>query len=287
MKKTDKTSWQLPEKGKQFEELFKKAGKEHGIPWALLARIAQQESSFNPTAKSPVGAYGLMQFMEPTANEWNVDRADPASSIDGAARYLKWLKKNLGSWDKALAGYNWGIGNVKRKGIEKAPEETRNYVNNILHDVNPDREIQAMTNVFADMEQTDMFSPAKSGLQAFFDKPSNQRFLAELGAAADPGGAGGIIGAPTVQAIERQETAKAMGKIGKNVKSMLPYIMQALLGDTPLSEVSFDEFGNPTKLKATPPTPATSGQSQLKTDQDDSTNKLSMMDSLIKKLTGL
>jgi soluble lytic murein transglycosylase-like protein len=58
---------------------------------------------------------------------------DPAKAIPGAARYLAKLQRSLGGdLTKAVAAYNWGIGNVKRKGLSAAPKETRNYALNIL-----------------------------------------------------------------------------------------------------------------------------------------------------------
>lgn len=103
----------------------------HGIPSGLLVRQAWQESRFNPAAVSPVGARGLMQFMPATAAEWGVNVASVESSADGAARYMKWLYGRLGSWSLALAAYNWGIGNVLRKGLAAAPKETQDYVSQI------------------------------------------------------------------------------------------------------------------------------------------------------------
>jgi soluble lytic murein transglycosylase-like protein len=109
--------------------LLTNAEARNGIPAGLLVRQAWQESRFNPSAVNAVsGAKGLMQFMDATANEWGVDVFDPASSAEGAARYMAWLYKKLGSWSLALAAYNWGIGNVMRKGMALAPKETRDYV---------------------------------------------------------------------------------------------------------------------------------------------------------------
>lgn len=104
------------------------AEQRYGIPSGLLVRQAWQESRFNPAAVSPVGARGLMQFMPATAKEWGVDVASPESSADGAGRYMAWLYSKTGSWSLALAAYNWGIGNVLRKGLTAAPKETRDYV---------------------------------------------------------------------------------------------------------------------------------------------------------------
>ncbi len=75
--------------------------------------------------------------MPATAAELGIDPLNPDQAIDAAGRYLKRLQKNnLGGWTEALAAYNWGIGNVQRKGIANAPKETRLYFSQILADVN-------------------------------------------------------------------------------------------------------------------------------------------------------
>lgn len=103
---------------------------EYGINPDVFVRQMHQESGFNPSAKSGAGAYGIAQFMPATAKEWGVDRNDPFSSLRGAARFMAHnLKVNGGSYEKALAAYNAGQGNVKRWQNIK---ETRNYVNTIL-----------------------------------------------------------------------------------------------------------------------------------------------------------
>ena len=76
--------------------------------------------------------------MPATAREYGVNVNDPASSIDGTARMLTDLsKKYNGDQYKMLAGYNWGSGNVDRKGIENAPKETRDYNSKVNRLMNP------------------------------------------------------------------------------------------------------------------------------------------------------
>ena len=69
-----------------------------------------------------------MQFMPSTAAGLGVDPLDPASSVDGAARYLKSLTNRFGSTDLALAAYNAGAGTVSRYGGIPPYAETQNYV---------------------------------------------------------------------------------------------------------------------------------------------------------------
>ena len=82
---------------------------------------------------------GIAQFMPATAREWLGSEAaalDPNAAIPGAARYLAWLYNRTGGWAEALAAYNWGIGNVQRKGLARAPAETRDYFSTILAKAN-------------------------------------------------------------------------------------------------------------------------------------------------------
>ena len=94
-----------------------------------------QESRFKTNAVSPVGAAGIAQFMPATAKEWGVDVNSLESSLDGWGRYMRWILDRsyiAGDYAKALAAYNWGIGNVQRKGLASLPEETMQYLNTIL-----------------------------------------------------------------------------------------------------------------------------------------------------------
>jgi peptidoglycan DL-endopeptidase CwlO len=128
-------SWTTPKAGQIFETTFQAATIRYGLPPGLLSRVAYQESRYNPKAKSPAGALGLMQFMPATAKDFGIDPWNPEQSIWAAAQYLSQLYKRFGNWKEAVAAYNWGQGNVAKKGLEKAPSETRNYFAQILGDI--------------------------------------------------------------------------------------------------------------------------------------------------------
>lgn len=112
-----------------------------GVPPLILAWLLWKESRYLPgiingTKRSRVGAMGIAQFMPATAREVLGSEAaalDPAQAIDGAARYLARLYRVFGNWTETLAAYNWGIGNVQRKGLAAAPAETRDYYTTILN----------------------------------------------------------------------------------------------------------------------------------------------------------
>ena len=105
---------------------------------ALVHSVVFAESSYRADAVSPAGAEGLMQLMPATAQEVGVkDTFDPQDNLTGGCRYLKGLlDKYDGDLDHALAAYNWGQGNVDRKGLEQMPTETRNYIAKVRQGIN-------------------------------------------------------------------------------------------------------------------------------------------------------
>jgi len=114
----------------QIEKLIDGVAEEVGLAPELIRSVVSTESNFSPDAVSSVGAQGLMQLMPETARELEVtDSFDPQQNLLGGSRYLKQLlNKYEGDLDHALAAYNWGQGNVDRKGLGQMPQETRDYL---------------------------------------------------------------------------------------------------------------------------------------------------------------
>lgn len=106
------------------------------LPEGLLRSVAITESGGNQFAVSGAGAKGLFQFMDGTARDMGLrgnDVFDPQKSAQAAAKYLsQLLRQNGGDLSKALASYNWGIGNVQRYGMGLMPQETRNYIPKVM-----------------------------------------------------------------------------------------------------------------------------------------------------------
>ncbi len=113
----------------------------YGLPAGLLSSVAGTESGGDPFAVSPKGAKGPFQFMDGTARDLGLkgmDVYDPHKSADAAARYLRYLLDATGGdLEKALASYNWGLGNVQKKGMDNLPSETRNYVPKVMAGMRP------------------------------------------------------------------------------------------------------------------------------------------------------
>ncbi len=124
---------------------------EEGVPAELTAVIIV-ESGGNPMALSPKGARGLWQLMPDTARRYGLavdnivdERLNVEKSTHAAARYLKDLYIQFGSWPLALAAYNTGEQNLQRaidrsrsnefsglSSLGLLPLETRNYVPAVL-----------------------------------------------------------------------------------------------------------------------------------------------------------
>ncbi len=103
-----------------------------GVPVRLFLALVHAESSFNPRARSPVGAIGLTQLMPATANELGVNPYDPIQNLTGGARYLRQQYERFGSWQMALAAYNAGPTRVARLGRIPNIRETKNYIRKII-----------------------------------------------------------------------------------------------------------------------------------------------------------
>lgn len=104
----------------------------YGIDPEMFVRQIQQESGFDPNAKSSAGALGLAQLMPGTALDMGVLRIDPLQNLEGGAKYMRMLLDRYnGDYRLALAAYNAGMGNVDKAGGIPAFPETQNYVNAI------------------------------------------------------------------------------------------------------------------------------------------------------------
>ncbi len=115
------------------------------LPAGLLDKVWKQESERGAAMLSPKGAKGHFGFMDPTAKQYGLtDPNNFSQSADAAARmYRDLLKANGGDLNRALAAYNWGQGNLDKKGMANAPSETRNYIRSIQGGLKTDRAQEA------------------------------------------------------------------------------------------------------------------------------------------------
>jgi soluble lytic murein transglycosylase-like protein len=77
----------LRSRAAQYEPLIHSAALRHGVDARWRWIIAYLETRSRPELVSPKGARGMMQFMDATAERYNLaDPHDAAASIDAAAR---------------------------------------------------------------------------------------------------------------------------------------------------------------------------------------------------------
>lgn len=142
--------------------LFRKHGDRYDVDWLLMAAQGYQESRLDQSARSHVGAIGVMQVMPRTGKELKVGdirKLDP--NIHAGVKYMRWMidsyygNEPMTRLDKALfsfASYNAGaaritrlraetrtrgfdpnvwFGNVEYLAAERIGTETVTYVSNI------------------------------------------------------------------------------------------------------------------------------------------------------------
>lgn len=125
-------AWPLPS---SMTALIGAVAREYAVEEALLKALIAVESGFDPNARSPKGALGLMQLMPATAQRFSVRNAfSIEDNLRGGTAYLRWLLDYFdGNVELALAAYNAGEGAVVRAG-RRIPDiaETRAYVPKVL-----------------------------------------------------------------------------------------------------------------------------------------------------------
>jgi membrane-bound lytic murein transglycosylase D len=135
----------------RYKDLIERTLKEEGVPADLIYQ-AVAESGFQVQAvNGRSGAAGMWQFMPFRGayglerNGWVDERFDPEKSTRAYAREIKKNYEQFGDWYLAMAGYDWGPGNVQRA-VQRTgyadfwelyrrnnlPQETKNYVPIIL-----------------------------------------------------------------------------------------------------------------------------------------------------------
>jgi len=149
-----------------------------GMP-SEIALLPIIESAYNPVAYSRAHASGIWQFIPETGkryglqqNFWYDGRRDVMAATTAALDYLETLYGMFGSWDLALAAYNWGENAVARaiaknltSGLPadylslRMPLETRYYI----------PKLQAVKNLIA--------NPARYGIE-LAEVPNQPYFVA-------------------------------------------------------------------------------------------------------------
>jgi hypothetical protein len=117
------------------------AAAEHGLDADLINAVIWVESRFDPEAKSPAGARGLMQLMPATAaylakqmGERSPRAYDPEFNVRAGALYLAEMVEKFGDERYAVAAYHAGPGNVKKwlESGEAFPDYSDTYVAKVM-----------------------------------------------------------------------------------------------------------------------------------------------------------
>lgn len=127
--------WALPPDKRRHAQLIQRLAPLFDVDFRFALAIARAESNFDPAARSPKNAQGLMQLIPDTAERFGVRNAfDPEQNVRGGLAYLRWLLKRFdGNVTLASAAYNAGEGAVDRFGGVPPYAETQEYVRRILH----------------------------------------------------------------------------------------------------------------------------------------------------------
>lgn len=123
------------------QEIVAEAAAQHQLDPALLNGMIWVESRFDPKAKSPAGARGLMQLMPSTAaylakrmGEQSARAYDPEFNVHAGALYLAEMKQKFGDEQLAVAAYHAGPGNVKKwvEAGQPMPDYSEAYVAKVM-----------------------------------------------------------------------------------------------------------------------------------------------------------
>ena len=125
------TRYVTVERSQAYDDLIRQHAGEQGVRVDLVRAVMQVESAFNPYARSPKGALGLMQLMPATIRQYGVKNPfSPEENVRAGVIYLRTLLDRYENNEElALAAYNAGPGAVDNHGQNVPPyRETKDYV---------------------------------------------------------------------------------------------------------------------------------------------------------------
>lgn len=129
-----KSAVQLNKRAKPFLNSMTIHSIRYEVDRDLIQSVITVESCYQPKARSPKHAQGLMQLIPATAERFGIRNPyNTYQNIKGGTRYLAWLSKRFnGDLTKVLAAYNAGEGKVDRYNGIPPYRETRNYVHDVM-----------------------------------------------------------------------------------------------------------------------------------------------------------
>ena len=122
-----------PQHPSSFAVFARSMAERHRVDPQLVEAVIAVESGWNPRARSPKGAQGIMQLMPKTAASYGVANPfDPAENIRGGVEHLADLVREFRDLRLALAAYSAGADAVRRYGGVPPYPETQAYVPKVL-----------------------------------------------------------------------------------------------------------------------------------------------------------
>lgn len=120
-----------------LQKFWNSLEKKYSLPKGVLRAKRQVESSGGKNLLSDAGAEGPFQLMPITQKHLGIsDPYDEYESAEGAAKLMReYLDMFDGNFDKAMAAYNWGPKNVKEKGMQNLPTETRRHLKKLKREM--------------------------------------------------------------------------------------------------------------------------------------------------------
>lgn len=124
------TSDGMLEKAAPYMDIIRDASAVYGVPVNVIMAVIKAESDYQQYCVSHSGAMGLMQIMPVNAEEFGVtDSFDPRQNIMcGTEEIARHLRTYNGDLKLALAAYNTGAGNIRRRGVTSSSSQAYNSV---------------------------------------------------------------------------------------------------------------------------------------------------------------
>ena len=114
------------------------------VPVNLVLALVKVESGYHNFARSRVGALGLMQIMPHTGRalareldiDWNGNETlfEPVLNVRMGTHYLGYLHRRYGSFQAALAAYNWGPARIDRR-LRRGSTMPKLYVSRVYSEL--------------------------------------------------------------------------------------------------------------------------------------------------------
>jgi len=115
-----------------YTDAIDDAAAREGVDPQLVRAVIRVESAYQPNARSPKGAMGLMQLMPDTARQYGLTNAyDPVANIKAGVKHLRSLLERF-PVDLAVAAYNAGEAAVDRFNGIPPYRETQDYVARVM-----------------------------------------------------------------------------------------------------------------------------------------------------------